>query len=320
MVEEGAQRWGLSPATRVELINLSENATFRLCDAASGRDLALRVHRLGYSSAAEIRCELAWIEALRREAVIETARPCAGSDGDFVQQLASPAGGPSRHAVAFEFLPGHAPDDPADMPRWFERLGELTARLHQHARGWGRPPAFRRKRWDLDGMVGVNAYWGPWRAAIGLDAGGAALLERALAHIERRLAQFGTGVERFGLVHADLRLANLLVDGERLRVLDFDDCGFSWFLYDFAAAVSFMEHEAAVVALLTAWLEGYSRVAPLPAAERREIPTFVALRRILLTAWLASHRELPLAQARAAPFTAGTLCVAESFLSGRFLS
>ena len=83
------------------------------------------------------------------------------------------------------------------------------------------------------------------------------MLEQALALIERRLERFGTGPERFGLVHADLRLANLLVDGKHLRIIDFDDCGFSWFMYDFATAVSFIEHEPNVPELLEAWIGGY---------------------------------------------------------------
>jgi Ser/Thr protein kinase RdoA (MazF antagonist) len=120
-------------------------------------------------------------------------------------------------------------------------------------------------------------------------------------------------------VHADLRLANLLVEDAQLRIIDFDDCGFSWFMYDFAAAVSFMEHEAIVPQLLRAWLSGYQRVSPLPVQDVAEIPTFVVLRRILLTAWLASHHEVPIARQLGAAYTAGTVSLAQEFLRGRFL-
>ena len=44
--------------------------------------------------------------------------------------------------------------------------------------------------------------------------------------------------DRFGLDHADLRIANLLVDGGHMLVIDFDDCGLAWFMYDWATAVS----------------------------------------------------------------------------------
>jgi Ser/Thr protein kinase RdoA (MazF antagonist) len=319
MAADSTARWGLTRATSVVLVNLSENATFFLSDRTSGRELVLRVHRVGYSSAQEIRSELAWMNALHRDGVIETAAPLPGVDGELVQTLVSPSGRPPRYAVAFERLPGKEPEARADAPRWFERLGELTARMHAHAKAWKPPPGFRRKRWDMEAMVGEKGYWGSWRDAAGLDEPGVAVLEEALSLIRRRLESYGVGSERFGLVHADLRLANLLADDTHLRIIDFDDCGFSWFLYDFATAVSFIEHDAMVPELLRAWVAGYVKAAALSAEDRREIPTFVVLRRILLTAWLASHAEVPLAREIGAVYTAGTVALAEEFLRGRFL-
>jgi Ser/Thr protein kinase RdoA (MazF antagonist) len=316
MVAQNLRRWGLSPAARVRLLNISENATFAL--EGDGADLILRVHRVGYSSAEEIRSELAWIMALRKDGVIETARPIPGADGELVQRLTSPAGRSDRHAVAFERLPGEEPGQDDALP-WFERLGEVTAKMHVHARLWVRPADFRRKRWDLAAMIGPQACWGPWRAAIGLDDAGTKLIEAALALITRRIDAYGVGTERFGLVHADLRLANLLADREHLRIIDFDDCGFSWFMYDFATGASFIEQDPKVPSLLEAWIRGYRRIAPLAAAEADEIPTFVVLRRILLCAWLASHREVPIAQALGAAYTQGTLAIAEEFLRGRYI-
>jgi Ser/Thr protein kinase RdoA (MazF antagonist) len=318
MAADAAARWGMTRASAT-LLNLSENATFLLCDRSSGRELVLRVHRVGYSSAEEIRSELAWMNALRRDGVIETAAPLPGVDDELVQTLPSPSGLAPRFAVAFERLPGKEPEAGADAPRWFERLGELTARMHVHAKSWKLPAGFRRKRWDMDAMVGEKGHWGSWRAAAGLDEAGVAVLEQALSMIGGRLESYGVGAERFGLVHADLRLANLLADGAHLRIIDFDDCGFSWFLYDFATAVSFIENDAMVPELKRAWVAGYVKVAALSDEERREIPTFVVLRRILLTAWLASHAEVPLAREMGAAYTAGTVALAQEFLSGGFL-
>lgn len=319
-VAQNLPRWGLTAATDIRLLNVSENATFGLSDPEQGRDLVLRVHRIGYCSVDEIRSELAWINALRRERIIETAAPSPGIDGELVQSLKSRSGQPTRHAVAFERLPGLAPDASQDAVRWFERLGELSARMHAHARGWPLPPGFSRRRWDLDAMVGPDGYWGSWRAAIGLTASGAATLDQVLLLIRERVGRFGTGPERFGLVHADLRLANLLVDEPHLRIIDFDDCGFSWFLYDFATAVSFIEHEAIVPQLLQAWVAGYRRVGTLSPAELAELPTFVVLRRILLTAWLASHAEIPFARQFGAAYTVGTVALAQQLQRGSFLS
>jgi len=319
MVIAALPRWSLSPRTDVSVLNLSENATFALSDPDDGRELVLRVHRVGYSSAGEIRSELAWIEALKMDRVVDTATPVAGRDGELLQTLASVTGAPSRHAVAFARLPGAAPDPGGDMARWFDRLGEVTARMHAHSRGWPLPPGFRRKRWDLDSMVGPAAFWGSWRDAIGLTPAGSTIIEAALRLIERRLARYGSRPDRFGLVHADLHLANLLVHDSQLRIIDFDDCGFSWFMYDFATAVSFIEHQPNVPELLAAWIEGYRRVALLSDDDLAEIPTFVILRRILLSAWFASHSEVPMAQQMGESYTDGTVELAEQLLSGTFL-
>jgi len=314
-------RWALPPATSIRLLNVSENATYAL-NEPSGRQWVLRVHRVGYSSAEEIRSELLWMQALRRDGVIDTALPLPGIDGDPVQVLKPTSGArgePARFAVAFERLPGIEPDS-RDAVHWFERLGESTARMHGHAKRWPLPSDFRRKRWDFDAMVGPRGFWGSWRAAIGLESSGVAVLERALALIRVRLDRYGAGAQVFGLVHADLRLANLLVDGPNLRIIDFDDCGFSWFLYDFATAVSFIEHEPHVPELLRAWVAGYRRENSLDAQAMAEIPTFVVLRRVLLTAWLASHAEVPLAREMGAGYTQGTVALAQALLDGSFLT
>ncbi|WP_256388879.1 phosphotransferase enzyme family protein [Agrobacterium sp. TS43] len=112
-----------------------------------------------------------------------------------------------------------------------------------------------------------------------------------------------------------MRAANLLVEGERLGVIDFDDCGLSWFAYDFAAAISFMEHEPYIPELMDAWLEGYRQVAPLAAEQVAALPMFIMLRRMQLTAWIASHSETPTAQSLGAAYTDGTVALADRYLA-----
>src|SRR5258708_12238958 len=86
------------------------------------------------------------MNALRRDGVIDTASPLPGSNGELVQTLTSPSGRPSRHAVAFERLPGKEPEAGVDALRWVERLGELTAQLHLHAKSGVLPAGLRRHR------------------------------------------------------------------------------------------------------------------------------------------------------------------------------
>ncbi|SDE48921.1 phosphotransferase enzyme family protein [Rhodospira trueperi] len=305
--------WGLSPRTEVSLLTISENATFLANDPDEGRRVVLRVHRPGYHTRAEIESELAWITDLRTRQVVDTPEPLTVADGGHIATF--DLDGTHREVVAFSFMSGAEPDASEDLTDGFRALGAISARLHDHARAWPRSDGFVRKTWTWETTVGPAPHWGDWRDALGLNADGAALLEQTSAELRRRLDAYGTAPDRFGLIHADLRLANLLVEGERLGVIDFDDCGFGWFGYDFAAAISFLEHEPYIPALQDAWVEGYRSVAPLAPEDEALLPTFVMLRRLLLTAWIASHAETPTAQELGAPYTHGTLTLADRFLT-----
>lgn len=298
------------------LINLSENATYRI-DGADGRPrYALRLHREGYHARTGIASELAWLTALRRDGVALTPVPVAGADGELIQEVEDPDLGRSRHVVLFGWEDGREPSPNEDLAAKFEILGETSARMHRHVRTWRQPAGFERHVWDFETSLGAKPHWGSWRDGIGVDAAALPLFARTVGVIGSRLERFGKGPERFGLIHADMRLANLLIDGDRVKVLDFDDCGFSWHLYDAAAAVSFFEHEPQVPDLLAAWVRGYRRVSALPAADEAEIPTFVMLRRLLLVAWIGSHADTDLARSMGEAYTAGTAALCERYLAG----
>jgi Ser/Thr protein kinase RdoA (MazF antagonist) len=309
----GLSRWGLSAETQLSLLTVSENATFCARDPQAGTDLVFRVHRPGYHTLDEIASELAWLAALRREGVVDTLTPIPQTSGNLIGSIDD--AGAVRHVVAFEFLPGKEPDEASGFAGWYRELGAVNARLHAHARTWTPPSGFIRKTWNFETTLGDIHLWGDWRDGLGLMTEGRQVLEEAAALLRRQLATYGETPDRFGLVHADMRLANLLIDGERLAVIDFDDCGFSWFLYDFAAAISFLEHEPYIPALLDAWIAGYRSVAPLSEEDLAVIPVFIMLRRMLLTAWIASHSETPTAQALGAGYTEGTVALARAFLA-----
>jgi Ser/Thr protein kinase RdoA (MazF antagonist) len=51
--ERAAQAYGCAPSSTVQLLNISENATYLIEDPGQGPSI-LRVHRLGYHTEAEI--------------------------------------------------------------------------------------------------------------------------------------------------------------------------------------------------------------------------------------------------------------------------
>jgi Ser/Thr protein kinase RdoA (MazF antagonist) len=279
----------------------------------------LRVHRLGYHSEAEIASELTWMDALRAEAGVRTPRVLSAADGRRIVTVPERGGAVVRRCVRFEFLPGVEPD-PADHLTlgYFAELGEITARMHRHARSWVRPGWFTRFHWDYDAAFGREARWGRWQHGIGVGPAERTLLARLDAALRERLAAYGTGPDRYGLVHADTRLANLLVHDGSVSVIDFDDSGFSWYLYDLGTTVSFFEHAPAVPALIDSWLTGYRSAGTITRADEAEIWTFILYRRLLLLAWIGTHQAVHIAAELGAGYTRDSCDLAERYLSRGF--
>lgn len=308
-----------SPDVQIRMINLSENATYLVEDPANDRTGVLRVHRENYHPAASIESELFWLDALRADASIDTPVVIPARDGRRVITLT--LGDRDRHAVLFEMIGGIEPDEAAIGTADFRTLGSLTARLHAHARQWQIPERFERFSWDWKHTLGDDPRWGRWEDGIGIGSSEAALLARGRDLVQHQLEAFGTSPDRFGLVHADLRLANLLVDGDNVNVIDFDDCGFSWFLYDFGAAVSFIEDDPRLPDWQSAWVAGYREIADLSAEDEEMLATFVMLRRLMLVAWMGSHPHSRESKEKGPTYTQGTCELTERYLanSGRSL-
>ena len=289
LAADALAQFDVSPRSTLRLVNLSENWTYRVEDPETRAAYALRVHRIGYHTPQEIASELSWIDALQQAAVVGTVTALPARSGERVIQ-AETASVPERSVVLFEWEDGAPPDPDANLLPVYRSLGAISAGMHGH--------------------------WGRWQDAVGLDAELQAIFQQTVDVIDHRLRAYGKGPGRFGLVHADMRPANLLVLGDDVRAIDFDDCGHGWFMYDFATTISFIEDHPMVPAWRAAWLEGYRSVAALDDEDEAELDTFVMLRRLMLVSWIGSHYAFATeAQELGAGFTIATRALAEDYLA-----
>ena len=316
-LEPALPRWDETSGAVARLINHSENQTFLLDTPENGR-FTLRVHRAGYQSRAAVESELAWLRALRRDTDLPIPQPIAGRDGRLLQDFGTPHG--DRLAVLFRHIPGSEPHPDDDLRDIFGTLGRYAATLHNHVGAWRRPDGFERPAWQAATILDSDGLWGDWRLAPGVNAQNRPILDRLDASLWLRLSAYGTDPGRYGLIHADMRLGNLLVDGGRVALIDFDDCGFCWFAYDFAAAISFHETSPMVPRLKARWLQGYQAIRPLGAEDLAAIDAMVMLRRMALLAWIGSHAETALAQQHMPGYADGTAQLAERYLRGNLWS
>lgn len=91
-----------------------------------------------------------------------------------------------------------------------------------------------------------------------------------IERIRDRLRAFDPGPTGWGIIHGDPQDLNyhLTADG-KIKIFDFDLCGFGWRAYDFACYYTRIAERFRQSAL-----DGYESVRPLSLVEREMIPTF----------------------------------------------
>ena len=310
------ERFGVRTVSPPVLLSYRENAVFRVDDASTGGRYVIRAHRPRYQTERSIRSELAWMQALRQSGV-DTPAAVAGTDGDLVQAVAldgwrEPLYCDMMHWI--EGVPPAADNAGGDLAETYHLVGSINARMHRHVRAWETPPGFERHAWDEDGMFGDAPLWGRFGDLEALTGNQVALLSEACDATRARVVAFGKAPDRFGLIHADMLPENILVTSGGPQVIDFDDCGFGWFLYDFATCVSFHEGKDSFATVHDAWIGGYRGVAPLPDEFLEESLTFRLARFIVILGWLHGRRDTSFAKAHT-PWAVATACgLAREFL------
>jgi Ser/Thr protein kinase RdoA (MazF antagonist) len=288
LVAAALERFGLGGDASAAFVRHGENTTYRV-SAADGRRFALRINRPGYQTAEATRSELAWMDSLR-ESGVRTPSAVAGTDGDRLQTV-SLAGDPVRTAVLFEWIDGVPLSAVGELKPW-ARLGELMARIHVHGWHWTRPAWFIRPAWDADALVGDEPRWGPPDPLGLFSEKDRAALEACRAEVLARLEAIGFASDRFGLIHADLGFENALVAGDgTVTIIDFDDSGESWYLFELASALYPYDRTEGLGERRDALVAGYRRVRELPDELLAELPTFLMARRIQTLGWVFSRPE-----------------------------
>lgn len=307
--------WDLPEIAEIRLINISENLTY-LVEAKGTYKSILRVHRPGYRSQKEIVSELLWLAELQAENLISVPTAVNGINGSVIQNLTTVTTSKQpMNLVLFEFIDGSHPEETEDQQDLFCSLGQMAATLHIQNQRWLKPDNFYRQHWNLETIFGAKPLWGKWQSAPGISGEILSLLKRAEVELANHLLAFGTNKKNYGLIHADMRLANLLVKNDQLTLIDFDDCGFGWYLYDFAASASFMENHPQLKSYQQAWIEGYNKISKLSKYEERMLDSFVMMRRLALLAWVGSHAESDEPRRLAPYFATETAELAESYLT-----
>lgn len=298
--------WNLQSSS-VSLIAERENRVFKVIDS-KGKTYALRVHRLHYKSDVEILSELAWMKSLKFSG-IPVPEPIIAKNGKLlinecgfqIDLLSWLKGKPIG-------VTGGSLDLFNRVEAFFD-LGRLLAMLHNHSDNWELPPDFLRPNWDKDGILGPKPVWGKFWENPSLNTREKNLFEEGR---NKALKILSSKDFDFGLIHADMVRENILIDESSLAIIDFDDCGFGYRLFDLATALIKNREELDYQDLQAALLNGYKthRIINI-----EQLDLFLLLRAFTYVGWIVPRIKEPEAEIRQSRFIKTSVELCEKFLS-----
>lgn len=285
-------------AQDLELVSLSENVTFRVTDGRDGKSYVFRLHRPGYHTLEELVSERAWIRALA-EAGIDVPEAVTTRDGFDYVAVTIPATGEQRFAGLASWTEGRLlsevlaeTDDQKRIEDSFKQLGAITAAMHDQASAWQPPAGFRRHALDSDGLMGMTPHWGEFWEHRSLSAAERRLLLDARQRMHELLSGLSRDPQAYSLIHADMHPGNIVVEGDRLTVIDFDDAGFGWHQYDIATALTHWQTKPNAEEIERAFLAGYCATRPVPDEALTLIPQFRLIRWMATIGWFHQRPEV----------------------------
>jgi Ser/Thr protein kinase RdoA (MazF antagonist) len=312
LATRAAALWGVTEAPH--LVSHRENAVFAVT-LPDGRRAALRLHREGYRTADEIRSELIWAGALA-QAGLNVPQPVPARDGALLRRV---PGGPLASVTGW--IDG-APVGDGDTPlggdlaarqTFHVELGALLARLHDLSDRLDLGAEFTRPPWDRAALCGPDPAWGRCWEMPGLSEDQCEMLMIARAEAERCLSAHEARAD-IGLIHADALRENVFRTGDGLTLIDFDDSGVGFRLYDLACALAQSLDDPDLPAYAAALVSGYRSVRPLTAEAAELLPVFSMLRAFASAGWVVPR--YPPGDPKWALYRDRALKAARAFLDG----
>ena len=279
ILQAAIQAYGITPA-QIQLLDGFES--FMYAFSREDGDFILRIGHTHRRSIPLILGEVDWINYLAAggagvaPAIYSTSRRLVevipdGQGQDFLATAFVRAkGGPPRRGAQWN-------DD------LFVKYGRLIGRIHKLSKTYlPADPAWQRPEWDDPINMEITRWLSPVDQRI----------RDRYAAVRAHLDALPKDPESYGLIHQDTHAGYFFDDDAgNITLFDFDDCVYSWFVYDLAMVVFYAitNREDADEFGQHFWglfWTGYCQENQLDPVWLQEIPTFLKLREIDLYAIL----------------------------------
>lgn len=268
----------------ISLLQHLYNTLFRV-DCATGI-YVIRINAPGQREEAEIRSEMMWLEALRRDTDLQVPTPLLPCDGDYLVTTTAEGIPEARHCVVFEWVPGRQ-FRRHPTPNMIRRMGRCLAKLHNHAETWQPPDNFWLKKLD---KLEQPAFWESLDPIL-FPPQRIAIFQEATRRAQSALDNLYADEANRRVIHADLHPGNVKLHEGILQIFDFDDCSWGYLAQDMAISLYYLSYYPNASELQEAFIEGYTSLRPAP---RRPLEMLMVARELLVMAFIARSDNLHL--------------------------
>jgi Ser/Thr protein kinase RdoA (MazF antagonist) len=275
--------YGLEDAD-LRCLDQSSNVMFRV--QADDSRWALRICNPGRDHQI-LRRELLWLVALCRDTDMVVPEPVIMRSGDLFRSVSMPGVPGFRACMLFRWVKGQFEKDPT--AQHLEAIGILTAKLHKHAETF-RWPEELEPRCVSPETVGDSIPTA--LLTTHYTQSEAETIRDTLPFIQRAMTSLGTGASACGAIHGDLHHRNIPFHDGVARAIDFECVQRNYYAYDMATTFSALSGRPDLDELMSAYVDGYSSIRPLPCDLDEHLPSFDMLRAFTMVAWILGTPRL----------------------------
>ena len=287
--------YGLDGA-RLSFIQYGENIIYRVdtpgpaATANNGPYLPnrylLRIHAMGDAEA--IASELTWLAALNEEAGLPVPAPVSTPDGKFLATYVTPGMPHGRVISMMRWLDGQRFHHGL-RPKHLSALGQVVAQLHEFAATWQPPAGFTRHHWDWGAQLGGNMFEHSREELVAsMPPQFQEPFQNVSMEAKQVMSSLGKGPDAYGLIHADLYPENVLFRAGKAYPIDFEDCGYGYWIWDIAVALCQWAWNKDWERMRDAFREGYTQVRVLPEAQWSQLDLFAATQFATMVLWASA--------------------------------
>lgn len=226
-----------------------------------------------------IEAEMKYLIDLRKKTGLPVSEPVAAKDGSLVQRISLGNYGESRHCVIFKWVDGIFKKKRL-TPAELTEIGKFIAKVHNFSNENINDTKYKRPVFNWEGFFGEKGVFYSGINRKNYSQNDFDIVAKASEMVRKRMENMEINPDNFGFIQGDFYFRNILFKNGEVRVIDFDLCGYGYYLYDLAIPF-WPEGQGDTGAAMQHVINGYRQIRKLDEGYEKDIAYFLALRRLI---------------------------------------